>query len=408
LKSLLPIFLIVLVDVFGFTLVIPLLSIYAEHFRATPFEATLLVSSYAACQLVSGPLLGRISDSVGRRPMLLVSQIGTFIGFLVMARAQTLWVLYLARVIDGATAGNLSLAQAYISDNTAPENRARSFSMIGIAFGVGFFVGPAVTGYLSNYGLTAPIYCAAGLSLASILCTLFILPGGKPPRLAHPQANPSAPARGRVAIFQWGTYLEFLKRPVLGALFGQFVCFIFAFSTFMSGIALFAERRFAWHGHPFGPREIGYLFAYTGGLGIILQAAGVGRLVKRFGERRLVVAGFASLFVGQFLLAVVHDIGPLLVVATLASLGTGVLRPALTSLITQSAGRHEQGVVLGVNQSLQSVAQIVAPALSGLLITGGLLPAWAWMSATAALAGLVLARSALARARTASPGPLAS
>ena len=407
-KSLLPIFLIVLVDVFGFTLVIPLLSIYAEHFRATPFEATLLVSSYAACQLVSGPLLGRISDSVGRRPMLLVSQIGTFIGFLVMARAQTLWVLYLARVIDGATAGNLSLAQAYISDNTAPENRARSFSMIGIAFGVGFFVGPAVTGYLSNYGLTAPIYCAAGLSLASILCTLFILPGGKPPRLAHPQANPSAPARGRVAIFQWGTYLEFLKRPVLGALFGQFVCFIFAFSTFMSGIALFAERRFAWHGHPFGPREIGYLFAYTGGLGIILQAAGVGRLVKRFGERRLVVAGFASLFVGQFFLAVVHDIGPLLVVATLASLGTGVLRPALTSLITQSAGRHEQGVVLGVNQSLQSVAQIVAPALSGLLITGGLLPAWAWMSATAALAGLVLARSALARARTASPGPLAS
>jgi MFS transporter, DHA1 family, tetracycline resistance protein len=408
LKSLLPIFLIVLVDVFGFTLVIPLLSIYAEHFRATPFEATLLVSSYAACQLVSGPLLGRISDSVGRRPMLLVSQIGTFIGFLVMARAQALWVLYLARVIDGATAGNLSLAQAYISDNTAPENRARSFSMIGIAFGVGFFVGPAVTGYLSNYGLTAPIYCAAGLSLTSILCTLFILPGGKPPRLAHPQANPSAPARGRVAIFQWGTYLEFLKRPVLGALFGQFVCFIFAFSTFMSGIALFAERRFAWHGHPFGPREIGYLFAYTGGLGIILQAAGVGRLVKRFGERRLVVAGFASLFVGQFFLAVVHDIGPLLVVATLASLGTGVLRPALTSLITQSAGRHEQGVVLGVNQSLQSVAQIVAPALSGLLITGGLLPAWAWMSATAALAGLVLARSALAQARTASPGPLAS
>jgi DHA1 family tetracycline resistance protein-like MFS transporter len=401
LKSLLPIFLIVLVDVFGFTLVIPLLSIYAEHFRATPFEATLLVSSYAACQLVSGPLLGRISDSVGRRPMLLVSQIGTFIGFLVMARANALWVLYLARVIDGATAGNLSLAQAYISDNTAPENRARSFSMIGIAFGVGFFVGPAVTGYLSNYGLTAPIYCAAGLSMTSILCTLFILPGGKPPRIAQ------QPSRGRAPIFQWGSYLEFLKRPVLGALFAQFVCFIFAFSTFMSGIALFAERRFAWHGHPFGPREIGYLFAYTGGLGIILQAAGVGRLVKRFGEARLVAAGFASLFAGQLFLGLAHDLGPLLVVATLSSLGTGVLRPALTSLITQNAGRHEQGVVLGVNQSLQSLAQIVAPALSGLLITSGFLPAWAWMSATAALAGLVLARSSLSRARTASGGRLA-
>jgi len=398
LKSLLPIFLIVLVDVFGFTLVIPLLSIYAEHFQATPFEATLLVSSYAVCQLISGPLLGRISDSVGRRPMLLVSQVGTFIGFLVMARANALWVLYLARVIDGSTAGNLSLAQAYISDNTAPENRARSFSMIGIAFGVGFFIGPAVTGYLSNFGLTAPIYCAAGLSMTSILCTLFLLPGGKPPRLANEGGELAHErARARVAIFQWRLYFEFLKRPVLGGLFAQFVCFIFAFSTFMSGIALFAERRFAWHGHPFGPREIGYLFAYTGALGIVLQAAGVGRLVKRFGEARLVVAGFASMFAGQLLLGLVHGIGPLLVTATLSSLGTGVLRPALTSLVTQNAGRHEQGVVLGVNQSLQSLAQIVAPAASGLLITAGFLPAWAWMSAAAALTGLVLARSTLAR-----------
>ena len=397
-KSLLPIFLIVLVDVFGFTLVIPLLSIYAEHFQATPFEATLLVSSYAVCQLISGPLLGRISDSVGRRPMLLVSQVGTFIGFLVMARANALWVLYLARVIDGSTAGNLSLAQAYISDNTAPENRARSFSMIGIAFGVGFFIGPAVTGYLSNFGLTAPIYCAAGLSMTSILCTLFLLPGGKPPRLANEGGELAHErARARVAIFQWRLYFEFLKRPVLGGLFAQFVCFIFAFSTFMSGIALFAERRFAWHGHPFGPREIGYLFAYTGALGIVLQAAGVGRLVKRFGEARLVVAGFASMFAGQLLLGLVHGIGPLLVTATLSSLGTGVLRPALTSLVTQNAGRHEQGVVLGVNQSLQSLAQIVAPAASGLLITAGFLPAWAWMSAAAALTGLVLARSTLAR-----------
>ena len=144
---LLPIFLIVLVDIFAFTLVIPLLAIYAEHLGATPFEATLLVSIFAVCQLFSGPLLGRISDRVGRKPMLVVSQVGTFAGLLVMASAGSLWVLYLARVIDGATAGNLSLAQAYISDNTTPENRARSFGLIGIAFGLGFFLGPSVTGY---------------------------------------------------------------------------------------------------------------------------------------------------------------------------------------------------------------------------------------------------------------------
>jgi MFS transporter, DHA1 family, tetracycline resistance protein len=398
---LLPIFLIVLVDVFGFTLVIPLLSIYAEHFQASPFEATLLVSSYAVCQLFSGPLLGRISDSVGRKPMLFVSQVGTFIGFIVMARANALWMLYLARVIDGATAGNLSLAQAYISDNTAPESRAKSFAVIGIAFGLGFFVGPAVTGYLSTFGLTAPIYCAAGLSMTSILCTLFLLPGGKPPGHSTGHAMAGGPGGTRVSVFQWGTYLQYLKRPSLARLFAQFVCFIFAFSTFTSGIALFAERRFQWHGRPFGPGEIGYLFAYTGALGIVLQGAGMGRLVKRFGEARLVTAGFLSLAVGQLFLGVVRDIGPLLVVATISSFGTGVLRPALTSLITQNAGRHEQGVVLGLNQSLQSIAQIVAPAASGLLITAGLLPEWAWMSGVAALVGLVLARSASSQAVTA-------
>jgi MFS transporter, DHA1 family, tetracycline resistance protein len=393
-SPLLPIFLIVLVDLFGFTLVIPLLSIYAEHFHASPFEATLLVSSYAGCQLVSGPVLGRISDSVGRKPMLFLSQVGTFIGFLVMARANALWMLYLARVIDGATAGNLSLAQAYISDNTTPANRAKSFAVIGIAFGVGFFVGPAVTGYLSNFGLTAPIYCAAGLSMTSILCTLFLLPGGKPPGDSPAVEGPGGV---RVSVFLWGTYVEYLKRPALAPLFAQFVCFIFAFSTFMSGFALFAERRFEWHGHPFGPREIGYLFAYSGALGILLQGAGMGRLVKRFGEARLVRAGFLSVFVAQLLLGVVHDVASLLVVATIASFGTGVLRPALTSLITQNSGRNEQGVVLGLNQSLNSVAQIVAPAASGLLITAGLLPEWAWMAGTAALIGFVLARVAASR-----------
>src|SRR5262245_19478739 len=163
--SLLPVFLIVLVDVFGLTLVIPLLAIYAETFSASPLQATMLVSVFAACQLFSGPVIGHISDRVGRKPMLLISQVGTFIGFIVLARAQALWMLYVARVLDGATAGNLSLAPAYISDHTEPENRAKSFALIGIAFGVGFFIGPSLTGYLSSkYSLNTPIYLAAFMS----------------------------------------------------------------------------------------------------------------------------------------------------------------------------------------------------------------------------------------------------
>jgi DHA1 family tetracycline resistance protein-like MFS transporter len=397
---LLPIFLIVLVDVFAFTLVFPLLAIYAEHLGATAFEATLLVSIFAACQLVSGPLLGRASDRVGRKPMLIVSQAGTFIGLLVMAGARSLWVLYLARVIDGSTAGNLSLAQAYIADNTKPENRARSFGLIGIAFGLGFFLGPSVTGYLTQYGLRAPIYAAAGLSLTSILCTVMLLPAqrGTGDR-RRPASAATGPGGQRLGILEWGAYAQFFERPVLAGLLLQMLLFGFAFTTFTSGFALFAERTFTWNEHPFTPREIGYLFAYAGFLGIILQGGLIGRLVKRFGEPALVGAGFLAMGLGYGLLGMIHELAPLIVVATLASFGQGVLRPTLTSLITQNAAADEQGVVLGLTQSLTSIAQVTAPPIGGWLIGMGRLGEWAFVAALASGLGLVATRWGSGRAR---------
>jgi DHA1 family tetracycline resistance protein-like MFS transporter len=388
-RPLVPIFLIVLVDVFGLTLVIPLLAIYAEHFGATPLQATLLVSSYALCQLVSGPMLGRISDRVGRKPMLLVSQVGTFLGFLLLARAHALWMIYVSRVIDGSTAGNLALAQAYISDNTKPEDRAKSFALIGIAFGVGFFIGPSVTGMLVVYGLAAPVYLAAGLSLTSILCTTFLLPGGPPP-LA--EGGNTGPGGRRPSPFALRTYTTYFSRPVLGGLFLQFFCFSFAFATFTSGFALFAERRFTWAGHPFGPREIGFLFAYSGFLGIIIQGGLIGRLVKHFGERALVAAGFVCMTIGYVTLGWSGALALLVVASTFASFGTAVLRPTLSSLVTQTAGRGEQGVVIGLTQSLMSVAQIAAPPLAGALIGGRRLGAWAFVAAAAAGMGTIVGK----------------
>ena len=407
-RPLLPIFLIVLVDVFGLTLVIPLLAIYAEHFGATALEAMLLVSTYALCQLVSGPLLGRASDRVGRKRMLLVSQAGTFIGFLLLARASSLWMIYLARVIDGATAGNLALAQACISDNTKPDDRAKSFALIGIAFGVGFFIGPSVTGALVVYGLAAPVYLAAALSMTSILCTTFLLPGGPPP--ANADGGNAGPGGRRPSPFALATYTTYFSRPVLGGLFLQFFCFSFAFATFTSGFALFAERRFTWGGHPFGPREIGFLFAYSGFLGIIVQGGLIGRLVKRFGEGALVGAGFVSMSLGYATLGASSTLTLLVVASTFASFGNAVLRPALSSLVTQAAGRGEQGVVIGLTQSLMSVAQITAPPLAGVLIGRGLLTAWPLVAAAAAAMGVVLGKWGSARlaARVGERAPRAS
>jgi multidrug resistance protein len=385
---LLPIFLVVLTDVFALTLVIPLLAIYAEKLGATPLDATLLVSVFAVCQLVSSPLLGRLSDRIGRKPVLVMSQIGTFIGLIVMAEAHTLWLLYVARVIDGSTAGNLTVAQAYIADNTPPERRARAFGLIGIAFGLGFFLGPAVTGHLTSYGLEAPIWAAAGLSLTSILCTSLLLKNES----TTTAAPDDLPAGRRPGVLDWEAYATFLRRPVLGGLLLQFFCFSFAFATFTSGFALFAERTFRWDGHPFTPREIGYLFSYAGFLGIILQGGLIGRLVQRFGEPKLVATGFAAMCAGYVFLGIVDQLGPLVAVTTLAAFGQGVLRPTLTSLVTQHVDRHEQGAVLGVNQSMTSIAQITAPPLGGWLIGHGALHAWAFVAAVAAGAGLMAVR----------------
>jgi len=392
-SPLLPIFLIVMVDVLGLTIILPLLPFYAERLGASPTVVGLLVSTYAACQLVAGPVLGQMSDRVGRRPLLLVSQMGTFIGFLILAWAGfngLLWLVFVSRVIDGLTAGNLSLAQAYISDVTRPEERAKSFGVIGVAFGIGFLIGPAISGFLSIFGYQYPIFAAAALSFTSILSTYFLLPSAPVIPESEKREGPPPPAGRRLRVLDWGHYATYFKRPALASLLWQFFSFTFTFAIFMSGFALFAERRYTWNGHPFGVKEVGYVFAYVGFLGIILQGGLIGRLVRKFGEEKLVFSGFVTATAGFALMGFTYRLPGLLVASSIASFGTGVLRPALTSLITQRAGREEQGVVLGLTQSLMSVAQIIGPVIAGFLIDRGLLTTWALVGAAVSAVGIVI------------------
>ena len=397
-SPLLPIFLVVLVDVLGFTIVYPLLPFYAEEFDATPLIATTLVSVYALCSLLSTPVIGRLSDQFGRRRLLLLSQAGTCIGFLVLGFAQALWMLFLGRILDGLTAGNLSVAQAYISDHTEPQNRTKAFGVIGVAFGIGFTIGPGMAGILSDHGQRphVPFLVAAGLSLGSMVCSYTLLEPGVPAKAADEAAGP---AGKRPGLFDFATYLEYFRRPGLGSLYLQFFLFCFSFTAFMSGFALFAERRFAWTA-----REVGYMFMYSGFLGIILQGGILGRLVKKMGEAKLALAGFVAAVAAYATLGFAQTVVMLVIAATIAAFGNGVLRPVITSELSQRIPRHEQGVAIGITGSLNSLAMIVAPPIGGALIDHHWLFAWTLVPGAAAVIGLVVlltTRSQVAAAKRA-------
>lgn len=372
-KALVSIFLVVAVDVLGLTIVIPLLPFYAEEFGASPIVVGLLFASFAVCQFLAGPILGRISDRIGRRPTLIFSQIGTFIGFLVLGFANSLFLLFIARIIDGVTAGNLSIAQAYISDVTKPEERTKAFGFIGIAFGLGFLIGPAMSGFLSDFGHSVPAFAAAGLSLTSIICTIVLLP-------STPVAPSPSPRKGRLSGFS-----EYLRRPATRRSLLEFFAFALAFALLIGGLAMFLERQFG-----FKARETGYLFAFSGLMGAIVQGGLVGRLATAWGEVKLSTVGFFAMAISYIPMGFIHDWRLFLIGVVVGGFGSSVTRPALTTLLTKSVGPHEQGEALGVSQSLNSIAQILGPIIAGALIEQGQLVWYGIVAAVIAFWGMSL------------------
>ena len=397
-SPLLPIFLTVFVDVLGLTLMLPLLPFYTEHFGGSPTTVGLLIASYAFCQLLSGPVLGRLSDRVGRKPVLLVSQMGTCAAFLIIGFSSTLWMLFVGRIIDGLTAGNLSIAQAYISDVTRPENRTRAFALIGIAFGSGFLIGPAISGMMAHrFGYASPAFAAAGLSLLSILLTATLLPRN-PIRAqdegaaAHHDAPvdeaavsvggrpPPPPTASRSLAFG-----KFFKRPGARRRLTEFFAFTLSFSILISGLALFLERRFG-----FNVENTGYIYAFSGLIGGFVQGGIIGRLVKRLGDARLALLGFVTMAIGYCLLGLAYRIPVLLVLVAISGFGVAVTRPALTTLLTRSVSRDEQGAALGVSQSLSSIGQIVGAFVATSLIQNGWLGTYGLAAGSVALVGVLL------------------
>ncbi|MCM2324236.1 MAG: MFS transporter [Oligoflexia bacterium] len=380
-SPLVSIFLVVLVDILGVTIIFPLLPFYAQRFGASAFVVGQLISTFGLFQLISGPILGALSDRVGRRPVLLVSQLGTFCAYLLLASAQSLPIIFLSRAIDGITAGNITVAQAYISDVTKPADRAKAFGLIGVAFSVGFLLGPGISGFLASFDHRYPIYAAAALSATSILATTFLLKRLPPPENARKGLG-----------IDWRGYVACLRKPELRRLLLQFFAFAFAFSLYFSGFALFAERRFLYNGAPFGPREVGYCFAFSGLMGLLIQSGPLGVLVRRFGEPLLAAVGFTIMAAGILALGQVQALLWINAAVGLIAVGSTLARPSLTSLISQSIEPSRQGMAMGLMQMLVSFAQVAAPIASGLLIERALLVPWTWIAAFLSLVGLRLMR----------------
>ena len=351
----------VFIDLVGFGIVIPVLPFYAEGttFNATPRTVGLLFASYSIMQLIFSPILGRLSDKYGRRPVLLISIIGTGIGFLVLGFANTLPMLFAGRILDGITGGNISTAQAYIADITTKENRASGMGLIGAAFGVGFIFGPAIGGILSQWGIHVPFIFAAALCFANAILLYFRLPE---------TVKPNRPVEHRAATGRGFRHLmNSLKQPRLAFVLTIYFLFVVAFSIMTTSFSLYTMFRFG-----YDAQHTGYLFAYVGVIAVIIQGGLIGRLVKRFGEMPLVIVGalcFAiSLFAVPFVGPAAGGLAGLLIGGGVFSLGNSLATPALTSLASKSAAAEQQGPILGVTQSVASLARAVGPSLAALLI----------------------------------------
>ena len=348
-------FLIVFIDLVGFGLVIPLLPFYAVRFAASPQEVTALVAVYSLVQLVTAPLWGRLSDSIGRRPVLLASLSASVLAYLWLGSATALWMLFAARAFAGACAGNIAAAQAYIADVTGPEERARGMGLIGAAFGLGFMIGPALGGVLAGADpltadLRTPAWVAAGLSLFALLGVALLLSESLPA-----DRRVDTPPRGRV-----GAVIGVLRRPVLSRLIVIFFLVILAVAGMQSVFAIWAMPQFGW-----GPRQVGYVFAYLGLISAILQGGLIGRLTRRFGEERLLLSGLALIAAGLLVLPFAHDMPVLGLALTGLALGMGLMQPSLNSLISRQARQEEQGEVMGVSQSVASLSRVLGPFAAG-------------------------------------------
>jgi len=346
---------IVFIDLLGFGVMIPLLPFYGLHFGGSPAEVTWLLGCYSLAQFVAAPLLGRLSDRLGRRPVLLLSLASSVGAYLWMGFASALWMLFAARLLAGAGAGNIAAAQAYITDVTPPEERAKGMGMIGAAFGVGFTFGPAIGGFVAGAeqttaALARPAFLSASLSALAFVLVLALLKESLPAEARN--------ARRRLGRLQFARVA--LARPALRRLIMVFCAVVTAFAAMETTFALWANSAYGWN-----QKQVGQFFLWVGILLIVVQGLLIGRLSRRFGEARLALAGVALIGLGLTLLPFALSLPLLLASSACLAFGMGIFNPSVNALISRQAAIDERGGIMGVAQSGASLARVVGPAAAG-------------------------------------------
>jgi DHA1 family tetracycline resistance protein-like MFS transporter len=340
-RALVPLLAITFVDVLGFTILIPILPFYAEHFGASPTTVGAIYSTVAVASLLSSPFWGRLSDRIGRKGVLIAAQVAGLLGFSLLAAGTALWTVFVSRAIEGLGGGGLGVTQAYVTDVTTPANRARAFGLVGATLGAGFLIGPALAGVLVRYGYRVPFAVAAGLQLITVILTIVLLPESKgtvktAPTLAEVRASLRSPLLGRLLLTQF--------------------TFWFSFTSWVTVFALFTERVLG-----YGPAQTSYLFIVSSVVTIVVQAGLIGRLVDRYGEGRIAIAGLCCAVAAYGAVFFVRTTPALYAWVVLWSLSSALLRPALGAMIAEAAPAGQRGTILSVNDSLNGVAFLIAP-----------------------------------------------
>ncbi|SRR6266576_5181933 len=343
-------FFTVLIDLIGFGILIPILPYYAQRMGAGGLEIGVLFGVYSGMQFFATAVLGRLSDRIGRRPILLTTIVMNVVGCLLFAAAHSYAVLLVARLFSGFGGGNISAAQAYVADITTPAERSRGMGIIGAAFGIGFVLGPAIGGFAAHwYGPTAPALVAAGLSVLNFVSAYFVLPES-----LHTDLRATRP------LLDLSHLPRALRHEKLAPLMLAWFMAAFAFAGYTVALPLWTGAKFGWR-----ERELGWFFTLIGATAAIVQGGLFGRIAKRTGDRRLVIAGGFGMAIAIGVVPALRTVPVLYVFTFVLAFSNSIFVPAATGLVSILAEPTEQGTVLGAAQALSALGRLMGPIVLG-------------------------------------------